>query len=99
MAVVWSCQIPQGRCLKISIVTYDGSCLGFMELRLQARDAESNVEKIDCVTGPSKPPNASISFGNGRDRKVSYPVKNCAHWTPVSESITSKSGLRFSSWA
>jgi hypothetical protein len=34
-----------------------------VELILQARDAESNVEKIDCVAGPGKPSTAGISFG------------------------------------
>ena len=49
--------------MKRLIVTYDGSRLSFVELLLQARDAESNVEKIDCVTGPGKPSTAGISFG------------------------------------
>jgi hypothetical protein len=48
---------------KILIVTYDGGCLSFVKLLLQARDAESNIEKIYCVAGPGKPPTAGISFG------------------------------------
>jgi hypothetical protein len=30
---------------------------------------------------------------------ASHPVKNCAHWVPVSERRTSESGLRFASQA
>lgn len=48
---------------KILNVTYDGGCLSFVKLLLQARDAESNIEKIYCVAGPGKPPTAGISFG------------------------------------
>lgn len=48
---------------KISVMTYDGSCLSFVELLLQARDAESNVKKIDCVAGPGKPSTIGINYG------------------------------------
>lgn len=52
------------------IVTHDGSSLSFVELLLQARDAESNIEKVDCVAGPGKPSTASVSFcKKGRDTK------------------------------
>ena len=49
--------------MKSLIVTYDGSRLSFVELLLQARDAESNVEEIDRVAGPGKPSTSGISFG------------------------------------
>ena len=49
--------------IKTLIVTYYGGCLSFVELSLQARDAESNIEKINCVAGPGKPSTPRISFG------------------------------------
>ena len=101
MAVVCSCQGLSEVISKTLIMTHDGSGLSLVELLLQARDTESNIKKIDCVAGPGKPSKARICFDEqNQDMEVStYPVKNCAHWVPVSESRTSKSGLCFASRA
>jgi hypothetical protein len=62
--------------IKILYVTHDGSGLSFVELLLQARDTESNIEKIDCVAGPGKPSAARISSGEkDRDTKVRTRLK------------------------
>jgi hypothetical protein len=51
-------------------VTHDGGGLSLVELLLQARDAESNIEKIDCIAGPGKPSTAQDQFRQERSRYV-----------------------------